>query len=142
MLSKNLLGLAILIPSVILLGGCASVCTSIPSNNPKIEKIGPSFFNKVEISNSNATKLSNGSLQATSVMSNLSSDPQLVQYRFIWFNNDGTPLGNATPWTPLQIYPGLSRTVATIAPNPNTTKFHVEACMLKPTNNIVTFYRD
>jgi uncharacterized protein YcfL len=126
----------------ILITGCASTCTSIPSGTDKNNKIGTSFFNKIEVSQPQSTHLQNGFTQATANISNLSSDAQLVQYRVIWFNEDGTPIDNNMPWSPLQLYPELSKTVAAISPTETATKYHVEACMLKPTNNLVSFYRD
>jgi uncharacterized protein YcfL len=142
MLSTYILKTLSLISGTAFLCGCASVCTSIPSDNTESAKIGTSFFNKAEISHPYSTDLSNGFVQATSTISNLSSDSQTIQYRFIWFNDAGVPVGNNMPWTPLQLYPDLSKTVAAASPNESITKFHVEACMLKPTNNLVTFYRD
>lgn len=142
MLSSYLFRTLSLISGTAFLCGCASVCTSIPSDNTQSEKIGTSFFNKAKISDLRATDLSNGFIQATSTISNLSSDSQTIQYRFIWFNNAGAPIGNNMPWTPLQLYPDLSKTISAVSPNESTTKFHVEACMLKPTNDLVSFYRD
>ena len=139
---RKILLIGLLSISSLLLVGCASVCTSLPSGNTKAKKIGSGFFNDIQVSNPQSIKLNTGFSQATANISNLSSDAETIQYRFIWFNDDGTPIGNDMPWTPLQLYPELSNTVATVSPNPSVTKFHVEACMLKPTNNLVSFYRD
>lgn len=140
---NQLMGLLSASAVTVLLSSCTSVCTSIPDNSTASNEIGQGwFFDDADITSVKPTKLDNGYTQAVGTIHNLTSDDQLVQYRIIWFNEDGTPIDSNMPWTPLQLYPNLSKTVTSMAPDKDTTKFHLQACTLEPTNNLVSVYRD
>lgn len=140
---NQLIGLLSASVATVLLSSCASVCTSIPDNSNESKEIGQGwFFDDADITSVKPTKLDNGYTQATGTIHNLTSDKQLVQYRIVWFNEDDSPIDDNMPWTPVQLYPNLSKTVTSVAPNKTTKKFIVQACMLEPTNNLVGVYRD
>lgn len=114
----------------LMLVGCASTtCVTIPSNpsDNSNTNLGSGLLGSVSITPA-SSKLAGDLLYAKVAFFNKTSTVQNLKYQFQWLGVDGFNQGNATPWTPLELLPNMTKVVTSVAPTQETTQFNVNVC--------------
>jgi uncharacterized protein YcfL len=116
--------------ALLLLAGCAPTCVTIPSSGfDGSYRVGSGFSGDIGIEPP-ATRKHNGLTQSKITFYNKTSSNQRFQYKFTWQDKNGFNVGNNTPWQPVQLYPSMTKTVTTIAPNTMADHYDVQVCRL------------
>ncbi|WP_162902211.1 DUF1425 domain-containing protein [Facilibium subflavum] len=112
---------------VIFLSGCASRCITVPANATDSQRFG-SGFGQLTASQPSVHRVDNGNIQGQISVKNNKSANQNFQYQIQWFDKTGVAVGQPQPWTPVQVYGDLQKTITFTAPMPNATSYRISFC--------------
>ncbi|MFZ9034593.1 MAG: DUF1425 domain-containing protein [Francisellaceae bacterium] len=112
--------------AILLLSGCASQCVSVPSTSKEATSFGSGFGQLKALPPS--SREVDGFLQANITVKNKKSSTQNFQYQVQWFDQSGYNTGQPQPWTPVEVYADLSKTLSLTAPMQNARSYNIEFC--------------
>jgi len=110
--------------------GCSTNCvisTYAPYQASQTEKLGSTFNTNVIVANTGGMVV-NGLTNGRTMLTNNTNGNQTVRYHFTWSSADGSPQGENTPWTPLELTPYATQVIQSVAPNAQATNFQVQVC--------------
>ena len=115
------------ITGVLLLSGCASRCITLSSNSGGADSFG-SGFGQLKAS-APAVKVTNGDmLQGQVTVKNKKSLNEDFQYQVNWLDKSGYQVGQPQPWTPVEIYADLQKTIQLKSPSPQAVSYTISFC--------------
>ncbi|MBK2125631.1 DUF1425 domain-containing protein [Fangia hongkongensis] len=115
---------------LLLLSGCASRCITLPSNASSSESFG-SGFGQLKAMQPATHTVPGGNIQGQVQVMNKKSSNQNFQYQVNWFDKQGVAVGQPQPWTPVEIYGDLQKTLTFTAPMPTASSYSVSFCRVE-----------
>ncbi len=112
---------------VMVLTGCASRCITMPANANTSQSFGSGFGQLKAIQLSTRTSAGD-TLQGQVIVENKKSSNQQFQYQVQWLDKNGFNVGQLQPWTPVELYGDLQKTITFSAPTPQATSYNISFC--------------
>ena len=101
---------------VLTLMGCSS-------QHPNVVEMGK--VKSIEVSQTQKSRV-NGFLLVKVALNNTSSSNKNINYRFLWLDDQGFPVGNEESWKSKLIYGGQSTFITSTAPLVTAVDFRIE----------------
>ncbi|WP_119328218.1 DUF1425 domain-containing protein [Cysteiniphilum halobium] len=107
--------------------GCASRCITIPANATSAKSFG-SGFGQLKAMQPTVRTSAGDTLQGKVLVQNKKSATQKFQYQVQWLDKNGFNVGQAQPWTPVEVYGDLQKMITFSAPTPDATSYNISFC--------------
>ena len=124
---RVLIYIGCLLVSMLTLSSCAITCINVPSAD-FVSKSFWFYFGQLTALSVKNKDVGNGYRQGQVDVKNNKSSNQMFKYRVSWFNKDGVLIGQPQPWTPVQLYPNLTKSIVFTSHSSDAYSYSVAMC--------------
>ncbi|WP_108651309.1 YcfL family protein [Dongshaea marina] len=112
--------------TALLITGCSSNTSGIEGGLKPYTKVSNSWLGGQVVLSDYYQRKVGGILQATAKLTNEDSSDQNLQYRFVWFDNEGFPVAEEQQsWQPITLHGNQSIALRATAPTTSVASFKV-----------------
>ena len=112
---------------VLFISGCASRCIQLSSSRVASERFG-SGFGQLKVMPPSVRTAPGGNLEGQVTVVNREASNEYFQYQVHWFDEAKLEVGKTEPWTPVEVYGDLQKTLRFTSPLPNATSYQISFC--------------